>query len=171
MTGLAVLVFLVITPAHAQEPLSCKLLQPSEIESALGGKAATKFSGFTYNLQDIAMDDCKVEIAMPGQGGRLQVTIHIVKNLPMDGGDFIRRRNGNAARQEQWKMKGAQFEEKTLGKAIYYMSGRPNVAAHSACSIPRARGYIEVDVIAPSQKEMPSMDAVCALVHKAATRL
>lgn len=117
------------------------------------------------------MDACRGEIARPGQAGRLQVTILIVKNHPMDGGDFIRRRNGAAAREGQWKVKGAQFGEKTVGNAICTMSSRPNVAAHSVCSIPRARGYVEVEVIAPSQKEMASMDAVRTLVQKAYTRL
>ena len=173
MTGFAVLVFLVTTPAHAQEPsvVACKLLQPAEIESALGGKAVTKFSGFTVNEQGIAMDNCSIEIARPGMAGRLTVDILIVKNHPMDGGDFIRMRNAAAARQGQWKVKGAQFEEKTVGNAICTMSGRPNVPAHSVCSIPRARGYVEVDVKAPSQKEMASMDAVRTLVQKAYTRL
>jgi hypothetical protein len=171
MTGLSVLVFLVIAPAHAQEPLSCKLLQPAEIEAALGGKAVTELSGFTFNETGRVYDQCSADIARPGQAGRLGVAILIVKNLPMDGGDFIRMRNAAAARQGQWKVKGAQFEEKTVGNAICTMSGRPNVAAHTVCSIPRARGYVEVDVKAPSQKEMASMDAVRTLVQKAATRL
>ena len=171
MTGFAVLVFLVTTPAHALEPsvVACKLLQPAEIESALGGKAVTKFSGWAVN-EPRAYDHCSVEIARPGMAGTLGVTILIVKNLPMDGGDFIRMSNAAAARQGQWKVKGAQFEEKTVGNAICTMSGRPNVAAHTVCSIPRARGYVEVKVKAPSQKEMASMDAVRTLVQKAYTR-
>ena len=175
MTGFAVLVFLVITPAHAQEPsLACKLLQPAELESALGewalGGKATKFSGFTTNSGGIALDSCSSDIVRPGHG-HLGVTVLIVKNHPMDGADFIRGRNGALARQGQWKVKGAQFEEKTVGNAICTRSGRPNVPAHSVCSIPRARGYVEVDVKAPSQKEMASMDAVRTLVQKAVTRL
>ena len=172
MTGFAVLVFLVTTPAHALEPsvVACKLLQPAEIESALGGKTTTKFSGFTFNETGRVYDQCSADIARPGQAGRLGVAILIVKNLPMDGGDFIRTRNAAAAREGQWKVKGAQFEEKTVGNAICTMSSRPNVAAHSVCSIPRARGYVEVEVITPSQKEMASMDAVRTLVQKAYTR-
>ena len=172
MTGFAVLVFLVTTPAHAQEPsvVACKLLQLAEIESALGGKATTKLSGVSLNERGIAMDICSVGIARPATDGRLSVTIKIVKNLPMDGGDHIRLNNTATARQGQWKVKGAQFEEKTVGNAICTLSGRPNVPAHSVCSIPRARGYVEVDVKAPSQKEMASMDAVRTLVQKAYTR-
>lgn len=173
MTGFAVLVFLVTTPAHAQKPsdVACKLLQPAEIESALDGKAVTKFSGISLNEQGIAQDHCSIGIAKPGMGGTLTVSILILKNHPMDGADFIRGRNGALARQGQWKVKGAQFEEKTVGNAICTRSSRPNVPAHSVCSIPRARGYVEVDVKAPSQKEMASMDAVRTLVQKAVTRL
>ena len=172
MTGFAVLVFLVTTPAHAQEPsvVACKLLQLAEIESALGGKATTKLSGVSLNERGIAMDICSVGIARPATDGRLSVTIKIVKNLPMDGGDHIRLNNTATARQGQWKVKGAQFEEKTVGNAICTLSGRPNVPAHSVCSIPRGRGYVEVEVKSPSQKEMASMDAVRTLVQKAYTR-
>ena len=50
------------------------------------------------------------------------------------------------------------------------MYGRPSVAAHSVCAIPRGRGYVEVDVQSPAQKEMASMEAVGGLVQKASTR-
>src|SRR5207248_652489 len=159
ITGLAALVFAVVTPAHAQ--LACKLLQPAELEStlkewALGGRA-TPFSGAPANSGSTAFDLCNSEIVRPGHGN-LQVRIVIVSNLPMDGGDAIRSRNAESAREGQWKVKGAQFEQKTVGKAICTLSGRPAVAAHSVCAIPRAKGYVEVAVIAPSQKEAPSMD-------------
>jgi hypothetical protein len=173
LTGLAVLVFLV-TPAHAQDSSpACKLLQPAELESALkewalGGKA-TQFSGSTANSGGTAFDICRSEIVRPN--GNLQVTVLIVKNLPMDGGDAIRTRNGASAREGQWKVQGAQYEQKTVGNAICTRYGRPGIAAHSVCSIPRASGYVEVDVIAPTQKEMASMDAVGTLVQKANSRL
>jgi hypothetical protein len=175
ITGLAVLVFLVITPAHAQEPsLACKLLQPAELESALkewalGGKAG-KSSGATAVTPNMSLDTCHTEIVRPGHGN-LQVNVHIVKNLPEDGGGFIRRRNGDLSRQGQWKVMGAQFEQKTVGNAMCTMAGRPNVAATTVCSIPRGKGYVEVEVIAPTQKEMASVDAVGALVQKANSRL
>ena len=154
--------------------MSCKLLQPAELESTLkewaaGGKTA-KFSGSTDNSSGIAFDTCSSEIVRPGQGN-LQVTVVVVKNLPMSGGDAIRTRNAALAREGQWKVKGAQFEEKTVGKAMCTLYGRPGVAAHSVCAIPSANGYVEVEVIAPSQKEIPSMDAVGTLVQKANSRL
>jgi hypothetical protein len=171
MTGLAALVVLVVTPAHAQQTSSaCKLLQLVEIESALGGKASTKLSGSSQNVQDMVLDECSVEISAPGQNGIRRVGIGIVKNLPMDGGDAIRTRNAGTARETQWKVTGARLEEKTVGNAICIMSGRPDVVGHTTCSIPRGKGYVEVDVTG-SVQELASMDAVRALVQKAVTRL
>ena len=88
----------------------------------------------------------------------------------MSGADALRTRNAGLAREGQWKVKGAQFEERSVGKAMCTLYGRPGVPAHSVCAIPGANGYVEVDVIAPSQKEIPSMDAVGALVQKANSR-
>ena len=170
--GLAVLVLLAATPARSQ--VSCRLLQPAELESTLkewaaGGKAA-KFSGSTDNSTGVALDACSSEILRPGQGN-LQITIVVVKNLPMSGGDAIRTRNAALAREGQWKVKGAQFEEKAAGRAMCTLYGRPGVPSHSVCAIPSANGYVEVEVIAPSQKEIASMDAVATLVQKANSRL
>ncbi len=172
ITGLAVLVLLAATPAHAQ--VSCKLLQPAELESTLkqwaaGGKTA-KFSGSTDNSSGIAFDTCRSEIVRPGQGN-LQIAVVVVKNLPMSGGDAIRTRNAALAREGQWKVKGAHFEEKAVGKAMCTLYGRPGVPTHSVCAIPSANGYVEVEVIAPSQQEIASMDAVETLVQKANSRL
>ena len=130
----------------------------------------TKFSGSSQNVQDMVLDECSVEISGPGQNGIRRVGISIVKNLPMDGGEAIRTRNAGTAREPQWKVKGARLEEKTVGNAICIMFGRPGVVGHSTCRIPRAKGYVEVDVTAPVQ-EMLSMDAVATLVQKAVTRL
>lgn len=167
IAGLAVLVFLVVTPARAQT--ACKLLQPAELESALKGGKATKFSGSTAKSSGITTDSCRSEIVRPQ--GNLQVTVAIVKDYPMEGVDAIRSRNAALAREAQWKVKGAQLEQKTVGQAICILYGRPAVPAHSACAIPRAKGYVEVHVIAPSQKEVASMDTVGALVQKAISRL
>ncbi len=172
MTGLSALVMLAAAPAYAQ--VSCKLLQPGELESALkdwaaGGKA-TKFSGSADNSSGIAFDTCHSEIVRPGQGN-LQITVVVVKNLPMSGDDAIRTRNAGLAREGQWKVPGAQFAEKKVGKAMCTLYGRPGVPAYSVCAIPGANGYVEVEVIAPSQKEIASMDAVGTLVQKANSRL
>lgn len=172
MTGLAALVLLAATPGYAQ--VSCKLLQPAELESALkewaAGGTATKSSGTTDNSSGRAYDLCHSEIVRPGQGN-LQINVVLVKNLPMSGSDFIRGRNADLARESQWKVKGARFEEKTVGKAMCTLYGRPGVPARSACAIPRANGFVEVEVIAPSLKEIPSIDAVATLVQKANSRL
>jgi hypothetical protein len=159
-------------PARAQA--SCKLLQPAELESALkewsaGGKAAA-FAGATDSSSGITFDTCHGEIVRPG-AGNLQISVVVASKLPMSGGDAIRTRNTALAREGQWKVKDAQFEEKSVGKAICTRYGRPGVAAHSVCAIPGATGYVEVEVIAPSLKEVPSMDAVGALVQKANGRM
>jgi len=172
ITALAVVVFLATTPAHAQ--VSCTLLQPAELESALkewaaGGKA-TKFSGAIDSSSGISLDGCSSEIVRPGLGN-LQIRVVVTKNLPMSGSDAILARNAGLAREQQWKVKGAQFEGKTVGRAICTRYGRPGVPGHSVCTIPSAKGYVEVEVIAPSQKEIPSMDAVGTLVQKANGRL
>jgi len=154
--------------------MSCKLLPAAELESALGpwaaGGKAAKLSGATDNSSGIAFDTCHTEIVRPGQGN-LQITITVARNLPMSGADAIRTRNIGLAREDQWKVKGAQFEEKTVGKATCTLYGRPGVPSHSVCAIPGATEYVEVEVVAPSQKEIPSMDAVGTLVQKAKSRL
>ena len=106
MTGFAVLVFLVTTSALAQQPsdVACKLLQPAEIESALGGKTTNKPSGFTFNNRGEVLSSCSTEMT-----GYRAVTINLIQNLPVDGGLAIRRIVSEVARQEQWKVKGAQF--------------------------------------------------------------
>lgn len=171
MAGFGVLVLLATPSLHAQ--VSCRLLQPAELESALkewaaGGKA-TPFVGSTDSSSGIAFDTCRSEIVRPGLGN-LQITVAIVKNLPMSGADAIRTRNTGLAREGQWKVKGAQFEEKAVGQATCTRYGRPGVPAHAVCAVPGAKGYVEVDVIAPTQKEVPSMNAVAALVQKAVGR-
>ena len=168
----AALVFVTVGPAHAQ--VTCKLLQSAELESTLkewasGGKA-TAFSGVTDDSSGISFDICSSEIVRPGQGP-LQISVVFAQNLHMKGEDAIRTRNAGLAREEQWKGTGAQFEEKTVGKAMCTHYGRPSVPAHAVCAIPRGKAYLEVEVIAPSLKEVASMDAVAALVQMANGRL
>ena len=98
------------------------------------------------------------------------VAITVVTNLPMDGQDGIVGRNTGTARETQWKVAGAKLEQKTVGKAMCIMTGRPSVPSHTTCSIPRGKGYVEVDVIA-DVNELASIDTVAALVQKAVSRL
>jgi hypothetical protein len=44
------------------------------------------------------------------------------------------------------------------------------LASHTVCSIPRGKGYVEVEVTG-SVDDLPSMATVGALVQKAFTRL
>jgi hypothetical protein len=172
MTGLAVALALVVTPAHSQKSsAACTLLQVAEIESALGGKAAKSPSGASHSDPGMAMDTCSVQIKVPGKGGSRTVSILVMKNLPMAGAEAVRVRNAGRAREPQWKVPGARMEEKTLGDAICTIYGRPGIAAHSTCTIPRGKGYLEVDVTVPDLDEVVPMDTVGALVKKAATRL
>jgi hypothetical protein len=170
-----VLVALVLfAAATARAQVSCKLLQPDEVESILkewaGGGKAGRFAGSSDKSGGITLDSCRGDIVRPGRGN-LQIQVVVARDLPMSGSDAIRTRNAGLAREGQWKVKGAQFEEKTVGKATCTTYGRPGVPAHAVCAIPGTTGYVEVDVIAPSQEEIPSMDAVAALVQKANGRL
>jgi hypothetical protein len=162
-------VLVLVTPVSAQNPsVACTLLQVGEIESALGGKASTKPAGASQNVPGMAVDTCSVSVS--SQNGIRVVTVNIVKDLPMDGGEAIHTRNGGTAREQQWKAAGARLEQKTVGKAICILAGRPDVAGHSICSMPRAKGYVEVDVRA-SVQDLPSLDTVGALVQKAVARM
>jgi hypothetical protein len=171
LAGLTVFVVPFAAAAHAQ--VACKLLQPAEVESALqewaaGGKAR-EFSGGPSDSGGVSMDACSSDIVR--SHGSLVVTVIVVKNFPMDGGEAIRTRNAALGREGQWKTQGAQFEQKTVGTALCTRSGRPNVAAHSVCAIARGKGYVEVDVRSPTQQDLASMEAVGALVQKANGRL
>ena len=157
--------------AHAQQPpAACKLLQLTEIESALGAKATTKLAGSSQSVPGMTLDECSVEIPGPSRNGIHLVSIQIVSDLPMDGAEAIRMRNGGTAREAQWKGPGARLEQKTVGSAVCIMSGRPNVAGHSTCTIPRGKGYVEVDVTG-SVQELVALDTVAALLQKAVSRM
>ncbi len=157
--------------AHAQQPsAACKLLQIAEIESALGAKASTTLSGSSQSVPGMTLDECGVEIPGPSRNGIHLVSIRIVSDLPLDAGEAIRMRNGGTAREPQWKDTGARLEQKTVGSAICIMHGRPNVAGHSTCSIPRGKGYVEVDVTGSVQELVP-LDTVAALLQKAVSRM
>jgi len=74
------------------------------------------------------------------------------------------------AREGQWEVSGALFEQRTVDNAICTEYGRPSVPAHAVRVIPRGRGYVEIDVRSPTQKEMATMEAVGGLVRKASPR-
>jgi len=74
------------------------------------------------------------------------------------------------AREPQWKGAGARLEQATVGSALCTLAGRPDVATHSICSIPRGTGYVELDVVGPVDG-LPSIKTVGALVQQAITRL
>lgn len=169
--ALAALVVASPTLSHAQQPsAACKLLQIAEIESAVGAKASTKLSGSIQSVPGMTLDECGVEIPEPSRKGVHVVSIRIVKDIPLDAGEAIRMRNAGTAREPQWKGTGARLEQKTVSGAVCIMSGRPNVAGHSTCSIPRGKGYVEVDVTGSVQELVP-LDTVAALLQKAVSRM
>jgi hypothetical protein len=154
---LALAVLLVPAPVGAgQSSASCNLLQPAELESALGGKP-TQFSSVSQGEADICT----------GQVGKLKVLIRVARRQ----GDGTAERQGiDAARRM-----GAQVEVKTEGDLTCSTVIPPVSLAHlgfnTTCSILRAGRVVAVEVTAPSQQEMASMDAVRGLVQKAVARL
>ena len=168
--GLGVLTAATVAPLHAQGASSaCKLLQVSEIEAAIGGKAEKAPSGEKQSIPGtMTLDVCSVVLA--ASGVKHPVSIQVVTDLPMNGAEAIKARNTGTAREEQWKTAGAKLEQSTVGSAICILAGRPNVASHTTCSIPRGKGYVEVEVVGDVGK-LPSMQTVAALVQKAVSRL
>jgi hypothetical protein len=155
----AALVLFVLTSVHAQEPsVACKLLQTSELESALGGKAA-KFSGSSLGDTQI----CN------GQVGSLKVLIRIAKRQGASGG-VTERKGIEILRAKGWKIEVKTEGDLTCSTAIPPASPA-QTGVNTTCSILRAGKVVAVEASAPSQKEMASMDAVRKLVEKAVTRL
>jgi len=157
--GSAALVLLVLTSAHAgQASASCRLLQPAELESALGGTAA-RFSGSTVGNADM----CSVQI------GKLKVLIRVGMRQRDDGGATERKGI------EMLRKMGVQVEVETEGDLTCSTAIPPaslsQYGFNTTCSIVRAERVVAVEVTAPSREEMASMDAVRKLVKKAVTRL
>lgn len=167
--AVVILATVAVGPLHAEEASSaCRLLQVSELEAAIGGKASSKPSGTKQSVPGMSLDECSVVLA--GSGLTHPVSIRIVTNIGMDGAQAVRIRNRGQASEPQWKATGARLEQATVGSAICILSGRPHVASHTTCSLPRGEGYVEVDVIGPVDG-LPSMVTVGALVQKASSRL
>jgi len=167
--GLALLTATTIGSTQAQQASSaCGLLQMAELEAAIGGKVSTKPSSDKQAVPGMTLDECSVTLS--GAGTTHPVKIRIVSDLGMDGAQAVRIRNTGQAREEQWKTAGARLEQTTVGTAICILAGRPSVASHTICSIPRGKGYVEVEVIG-SVTDLPSMATVGALVQKAVSRL
>lgn len=167
--GLALLIAATTAPARAEEAgAACGLLQVAELEEAIGGKVTQQPSGSKQAVPGMTVDNCS--LVLRGTGQPHPVTIVVVTDLGMDGAEAIKTRNTGTAREPQWKTEGARLEQATVGSAICILAGRPNVASHTTCSVPRGKGYVEVDVVGKVD-ELPSMATVAALVQKAASRL
>ena len=118
----------------------------------------------------MSLDVCSIELTEPSGVGIHQVSINVTKDLPMDGGQAITMRNGGTAREPQWTTAGARLEQKTVGTAICIMYGRPQAGGHTICSIPRGKGFLEIDVTGDVTKLVP-IEKVSSLAQKAFARL
>lgn len=169
-TALAILTTATISQLHAQQASSaCRLLQVSELEAAIGGKASGTPKGDKQSVPGaMTLDECSVVLKSSAETH--PVSIRVVSDLPMDGSAAITARNTGASTEPQWKTAGAKYEQKTVGGALCVLAGRPNVASHTTCSIPRGKGYVELEVVG-DVGNLPSMEKVAALVQKAAARL
>jgi hypothetical protein len=155
-------------PLRGQQASSaCRLIQVGELEAALGGKASTKPTGSVQSVPGMTLDECTVVLS-----GTVTtpVAIRIVSKLGTDGAQAVTIRNTGTARESQWKVAGARLEQAKVGNAICILAGRPNVASHSVCSVPRGEGYVELDVTGPVGA-LPSLTTVGTLVQKAVSRL
>ncbi len=153
----ALFLLAVLNPIYAQHPPEgCKLLQPADLESALGGKA-----GKFVNSGDGAM--CY------GQVGSLKVMIRTGERK----GDFAGEKEKKGI--ELARSRGVRMEVKTEGDLTCSTAIPPaslaKIGFNTTCSILRGGRVVAVEVTAPSEKEMASMDVVRKLVKKAFERL
>jgi hypothetical protein len=164
----AIALFTPVLLRGQQTSSACRLLQVGELEAAIGGKAAAKPTGFVQTVPGMTLDKCSVVLS--GSATTHPVSILIVSQLGMDGAQAITIRNTGTASEPQWKVAGARLEQAKVGNAICMLTGRPSVASHSTCTVPRGEGYVELDVIGPVDA-LPSLTTVGALVQKAVSRL
>lgn len=146
-----------LAPADAGQPASCRVLQPAELESVLGGKA-TPFSNAGAGQADFCS----------GQVGARKVLIRVAERTRPDG--TLERRGIEMARKQ-----GIQVDVKTEGdltcSTLVPPAALSQMGFNTTCSIVRGSRVVAVEVTAPSRKEMAPMDAVRRLVEKAAARL
>ena len=158
VVGLAAAVVLVVTSAYAQEsPVACTLLQPAELASALGGKAG-ELSGTSTGSAEI----CN------GQVGQLKIMIRTAKRQREDGG-AVERKGIEVARKMGMLVEGKIDGDMTCSTLVP-PPALAEMGFNTTCSILRAGSVVAVEVTAPSQKEMASMEVVGQLVQKAITR-
>lgn len=169
VSGFASLAVTTIGSARAGEATSaCKLLTVAELEAVVGGKASQPPVGDKQAVPGMTLDECDVTLSAPNSVH--PVSVRVVGDIGIDGAQAIKMRNAGQAREQQWKMPGAKFEQASVGAALCVLAGRPSVASHTVCSIPRGEGYVEVEVTG-SVSDLPSMATVGALAQKAVSRL
>ncbi len=159
--GLATIVLVAaagLSPADAGQGGACRLLQPTELESALGGKAA-----------GLAPASLGPADACTGHVGTRTVLIRVAERRG-DPGGAMERQGIEVARKQ-----GIQVDVKREGDLTCSTMVPPAPLArmgfNTTCSIFRGGRVVAVEVTAPSQKEMAPMDVVRTLVEKAVARL
>lgn len=154
----AVAVAVGLVPADAGQPGSCRLLQPAELESALGGKAT--------GLQSANLGPAD---ACTGQVGTRTVLVRVAERRG-DRGGAMERQGIEWARQQ-----GFEIDVKTDGDVTCSTfappAGKAQMGFNTTCSIFRGGRVVAVEVTARSRQEMASMSAVRGLVEKAWSRL
>lgn len=159
MIGAVTLSALSFTSALAQgSSAACKLLQPSEIESAVGGKA-TEFSGSAVGETSICA----------GRVGTFRVMIRIAQRKRNDGG-ALEKAGVEKLRKAGWRIEVKTEGDLTCSTAIPPASSA-QIGFNTTCSALRAGKVVAVEVTASSEKGMASMEATRGLAQKAVARL
>src|SRR5262245_11848735 len=110
LTGLAVITAAATSRVVAQQKsAACGLLQVAELEAAVGGKVSTPPSGSSQNASGMVIDECSLVLSGPNRDHVHSVSIRVLKDLPMDGGEAINVRNTATASEPQWKVEGAKL--------------------------------------------------------------
>jgi hypothetical protein len=136
---------------------ACSLLQSSEMESALGGKAG--------NFTDNSMGKTSI---CTGQVGTRKVMIRFAERKNANGN--IEKSAVEMLRKQGWKIDVKQDGNVTCSTAIP-PAGSGHTGFNTTCSILSNGKVVAVEVTSLSKAEMASMDVVRALAQKAASRL
>jgi len=154
--AVACLSILSFSPAYTQKS-ACDLLQPTELESALGGKAG----GFT----DHAMGTSHV---CNGTVGKFRVTIRFADRSDKSG--TKEQQGADMLRKQGWQISVKKDGDLTCSTAIPPAS-MSQAGYNTTGSIFRNGKVVAVEVVAATKEEMASIDVVRTLVEKAQSRM
>lgn len=143
--------------AIAQDSSACKLLQPSELESALGGKAG-KFSDYSTSNGHICS----------GAVGKLKVMIRVAPRTDQTGAK--EEKGVEMLRKQGWEITVKKEGSLTCSTAIP-PAAMAQAGYTTTASIFSKGKVVAIDVSASSKDEMVSINVVRDLVQKAFPRL